>query len=92
MVLLENFGAEPLTVKLGRSNGSGAPRAKARCYSTRYGGRNPPKQTLLRSFGASKGTLFALIYGLRNRACRPKCLPVGRQALRHAGVAFCVGG
>ena len=45
--------------------------------------------TLLQSF---EGYLFALIYGLRNRACTPKCLPVGRQALRHAGVAFCVGG
>jgi len=58
----------------------------------RAGRRNPPKHTLLHCFRASKGTLSVVIYGLRDRACTPKCLPVGRQALRHAGVAFCVGG
>jgi len=49
----------------------GAPRAKARGSSTCFVGRNPPKQTLLRSFGASKGTLPAFIHGLKTRACAP---------------------
>jgi len=46
-------------------------RAKARGSSTSFLGRNPPKHTLLRSFGASKGTLPAFIYGLKTRACTP---------------------
>jgi len=33
----------------------------------RAGRRNPPKHTLLRSFGASKGTLLAFIHGLKTR-------------------------
>jgi len=45
----------------------GAPRAKARGSSTCFVGRNPPKHTLLRSFGASKGTLPAFIHGLKTR-------------------------
>jgi hypothetical protein len=45
----------------------GAPRAKARGPSTSFVGRNPPKHTLLRSFGASKGTLPAFIHGLKTR-------------------------
>ena len=49
----------------------GAPRAKARGSSTCFVGRNPPKHTLLRSFGASKGTLPAFIHGLKTRACAP---------------------
>jgi len=49
----------------------GAPRAKARGSSTCFVGQNPPKQTLLRSFGASKGTLPAFIHGLKTRACAP---------------------
>ena len=44
---------------------SGAPRAKARGSSTCFVGRNPPKHTLLRSFGASKGSLHAFIHGLK---------------------------
>jgi hypothetical protein len=44
-----------------------APRAKARGPSTGFVGRNPPKHTLLRSFGASKGTLLAFIHGLKTR-------------------------
>jgi uncharacterized membrane protein YraQ (UPF0718 family) len=43
------------------------PRAEARGSSTRFIGRNPPKHTLLRSVGASKGTLFAFIHGLKAR-------------------------
>jgi len=55
----------------------GAPRVKARACtpkwvmarrrgsSTSFGGRNPSKHTLLRSFGASKGTLPAFIHGLK---------------------------
>ena len=38
--------------------------------------RNPPKHTLLRSFGASKGTLPAFIHGLKTRGFlrrRAKC-------------------
>ena len=50
---------------------SGAPRAKPRDSSTSFVGRNPPKHTLLRSFGASKGTLPAFIHGLKTRACAP---------------------
>jgi hypothetical protein len=46
---------------------SGAPQAKARGSSTCFVGRNPPKHTLLRSFGASKGTLLAFIHGLKTR-------------------------
>ena len=46
---------------------SGAPRAKARDSSTCFVGRNPPKHTLLRSFGASKGTLPTFIPGLKTR-------------------------
>jgi hypothetical protein len=45
------------SLKLGSE--SGAPRAKACGPSTCFRGRNPPKHTLLRSFGASKGTLSA---------------------------------
>ena len=51
---------------------SGAPRAKAHGSSTCFVGRNPPKHTLLRSLGASKGTLLAFIHGLKTRACAPK--------------------
>ena len=50
-----------------------------------------------------KGILFAFIVrrhrlwptastGWGTVACTPKCLPAGRQALRLAGVALCVGG
>ena len=46
---------------------NGAPRAKSRGPSTRFAERNPPKHILLRSVGASKGTLIALIHGLRDR-------------------------
>jgi hypothetical protein len=45
----------------------GAPRAEAHASSTCFVGRNPPKHTLLRSFGASKGTLLAFIHGLKTR-------------------------
>ena len=58
------FNSKWWDFQIGRS---GAPRAKARGSSTCFVGRNPPKHTLLRSFGASKGTLPAIIHGLKTR-------------------------
>ena len=58
---------------------SGAPRAKPRDSSKSFVGRNPPKHTLLRSFGTSKGTLPAFIHGLKTLACAPKCASARRR-------------
>ena len=43
----------------------GAPRAKAYDPSICFVGRNPTKQTQLRSFGASKGAVLTFISGLK---------------------------
>ena len=54
----------------------------------RAGRRNPPKHTLLRSFGASKGTLLAFIHGLKTRACAPKCASARRRGFLRRRVKY----
>ena len=45
-------------------------------------GRNPPKHTLLRSLGTSKGTLPAFIHELKTRACASKCASAPTRGFR----------
>jgi len=44
------------------------------------------------AFIVQRHRLWATASTGRPRACTPNCLSNGRQALRHAGVVFCVGG